>query len=170
MMSEERWAPIADFPGYYVSDFGRIKSTRACQGTVTKILKLQPGRYGKYQRICIRQNNTKKYVSVHSLVLECFVGPRNGRTVNHKNFNTHDNRLENLEWMSLSENLKHARLANRHAFGERHGLTKMTSAKVKQARDVYRSGKMSMERLAEKFGIAFSSMQLILREKTWKRL
>jgi hypothetical protein len=56
--------------------------------------------------------NRKRYY-VHALVLEAFVGPRPaGHETNHINGNKADNRLENLEWVSTSENQKHA-LANR---------------------------------------------------------
>jgi len=49
----------------------------------------------------------KKFYKVHRLVAEAFLGNLE-LTVNHKNGNKLDNRLENLEMVSLSDNLKHA--------------------------------------------------------------
>ena len=46
---------------------------------------------------------------MHRLVAETFLGPRDGSviTVNHKNLNKQDNRVENLEYMSFAENSRH---------------------------------------------------------------
>lgn len=63
--------------------------------------------------------DSEKYVSatvlgrtipVHVLVLEAFVGPRpDGHEPDHINFDRHDNRVENLRWVTVSENQSHKR-------------------------------------------------------------
>jgi hypothetical protein len=45
--------------------------------------------------------------------------PHNCREVNHKNFVRHDNSIENLEWMTRSENVRHAVLAGRRVYPEK---------------------------------------------------
>lgn len=47
-------------------------------------------------------------VKVHRLVLQTFIGPSEGREVNHINGVKDDNRLENLQWVTHRDNIKHA--------------------------------------------------------------
>lgn len=70
------------------------------------VKKLHKDRYGYLYYIC----GTKKYLHHRSLALTFIPNhnPQEYREVNHKNGNKEDNRIENLEWSSRSENMKHA--------------------------------------------------------------
>ena len=83
---------------HWVSDQGRVWSCTHGR----KFLRLNTTHSG-YLDVDIAG---KKRV-VHRLVAKAFLGERNGQEVNHKNGNKKDNRLENLEWCTRSENLKH---------------------------------------------------------------
>lgn len=62
-------------------------------------------KYGCYKHVEI---NSKVY-SVHRIVAICFIeNPNNHQCVNHKNGIRHDNRANNLEWVSNQENMDHA--------------------------------------------------------------
>jgi len=94
------------FNGYYVSDTWIVKTTHYCGGKQERELKYTE-RKGYF--ICYLSENGKHYTKwVHNLVAEAFIpNPANKRTVNHKNWDKHDNRVENLEWATDSENCKH---------------------------------------------------------------
>ena len=103
----EIWQDIKNFSGYQISNQGRVKSFK--QDKNGKILnpKISQG----YCSVDLRQNGKTYNNLVHRLVLSTF-SPIEGwelLTVNHKDGNRSNNCLENLEWLSQSENSFHAR-------------------------------------------------------------
>jgi tricorn protease-like protein len=62
-----------------------------------------------YMKTQIWVNGKPKSVLQHRLIAEQFIdNPENKPQVNHKNGIKHDNRIENLEWVTQSENAKHS--------------------------------------------------------------
>ena len=112
---EEVWKDIAGYEGLYqVSNFGRVKSLdrEKSNGTGVYILKgkikTANERRG-YLGTQLYKNHKLKNVYVHRLVAEAFIPNTDGQeTINHINGNKLDNRVENLEWVSNAENVKHA--------------------------------------------------------------
>lgn len=115
---QEIWKPIKNYEGLYeVSNLGRIKrlsETRELFGGRTtmfyedRILK-EKKHSGGYKLVCLCKNGTNKSHSIHRLVAIAFIpNPENKRETNHKNAIKSDNRVENLEWVTPSENQLHA--------------------------------------------------------------
>lgn len=76
--------------------------------TYGRILKQQTGT-GGYLRVCLCKDNVKETKTVHRLVADAFIqNPERKPEVNHKNGIRTDNTVENLEWVSRSENELHA--------------------------------------------------------------
>lgn len=100
------WREIKWFSGYYVSDTGLVRTTRYKKSDELWLLHYTDRRW---YYICYLSRGWKHYThSVHRLVAGAFIpNPENKRTVNHKNWDSHDNRVENLEWSTDSENCKH---------------------------------------------------------------
>lgn len=62
-----------------------------------------------YLGVVLCKNGKTKLIAVHRLVAMHFIpNPENKPQVNHKNGVKNDNAAENLEWVTQSENMKHA--------------------------------------------------------------
>ena len=98
---EEIWKPVPGYEQYYqVSNLGRVK------GHAGKVLSLETHWKG-YKTIKLHKPGFRKKWYVHRLVMLAFVGPSELLT-NHKDGNKANNRLDNLEYCTQSENMAHA--------------------------------------------------------------
>ncbi|MBO7713047.1 MAG: HNH endonuclease [Methanobrevibacter sp.] len=103
---EEIWKEVDGFEDYFVSSFGRVKSAKF---GYEKIISTRLDSKNKYMLVCLCKKGKTKMSLVHRLVAKAFIpNPDNKPEVNHKNCITYDNRVENLEWVSRKENMKHA--------------------------------------------------------------
>lgn len=106
---EEIWKDIKNYEGYYkVSNRGNVKSLVRFGNKKKKLLKPCIGSHGYYV-VNLSVNGVTKNVCIHKLVAQSFIPEVFGKTfVNHKNGIKSDNRVENLEWVTNSENAFHA--------------------------------------------------------------
>jgi hypothetical protein len=104
----EIWKDIKGLEGYYqVSNLGRIVRLKQSSGTKSGRIR-KPGRHSAgYQVVRLSKNSIKIQFLVHRLVCEAFIGPANGRQVNHKDGDKANNKLSNLEWVTPAENTEH---------------------------------------------------------------
>lgn len=103
--TQEVWKDIQGYEGLYqASNLGRIRSMYS-----NKILKLGITNSGYYS-ITLSKNKAQKTICVHRIIAFAFIGnpPLANMEVNHKNGNKLDNRENNLEWLTKSENQLHA--------------------------------------------------------------
>ena len=105
-MENEIWKDIPGFEGYYqVSNLGKV---RHLFKHYTKIKKTTIDSWG-YEAISLCVNYVPSTRKIHRLVALAFIpNPENKPFVNHKDGNKLNNRLENLEWVTQSENVRHA--------------------------------------------------------------
>lgn len=103
------WVDIKGYEGLYQTTVhGEIKSLYTTHGRV-KILKHYLQSNG-YFAVTLWKNGIKKTALIHRIIAENFIQNTNPNSiqVNHKNGNKKDNRIENLEWVTQSENTIHA--------------------------------------------------------------
>jgi len=114
----EKWMPVKGYEGIYeISNNGLMKSKdrlvpHYLSGTQKiKGAKMNPSKNIKgYLTVDLRKNGSRKFFTVHRLVAIHFLGepPAKDYTVNHIDGIKTNNSVENLEWMTLEENMKHA--------------------------------------------------------------
>ena len=103
----EIWKPLARMPRYEISNIGNVRSLK---NNSTKFLKQANSNSG-YKLVCLFGNGKKHTSYVHRLVAEVFIPTDhiniNIGVVNHKDRNKTNNCVENLEWVSVMENVFH---------------------------------------------------------------
>ena len=115
---KEIWKPIEGYEGLYeVSNMGRVRSLdrewkitpNHNMRTKGKVITQEKNHAG-YLRACLSKHNNPRMFSTHRLVAKAFVpNPQNKPDVNHKDGDKANNRANNLEWVTPSENQIHSR-------------------------------------------------------------
>lgn len=108
---KEQWVSIENYEGLYeISNYGNVRSLpRKSQNRnkLIKFLNLTPT--GRYTILSFYKKGVRKSMTVHRLVAKAFIpNPDNKPMVNHRDGNGHNNRIDNLEWCTHSENVLHS--------------------------------------------------------------
>ena len=105
---KEMWREVEGFDGlYYISNIGRVKSFSIKKINEGKMMKVSY-KHG-YVYVALTKNKIQKWFRVHRLVGSAFLPKIEGKSMlNHKDGNKKNNRVDNLEWCTRSENMRHA--------------------------------------------------------------
>lgn len=110
---------------------------------------------------------------VHRLIAMTFLGmPEDSKkTVNHKDLDKANNRPENLEWLTLKENIRHAsKIIPRLRGAEIAWSNKLTQEQVLSIRARYVPHVMSLKMLAKEFSVSEQTVHAIIHRRKWKHL
>ena len=176
---EEIWKDIKGYEGLYqVSNLGRVKSLKRVVVrnnnrpllVEEKILKPHILKKGKYLRIGLTKNGIRKMYLVHRLVSEAFIpNPNNYQQVNHKDENTSNNCVSNLEYCDVLYNnnygTRNKRISEKHKgvlFSEEHKkkLSKALTNRSDKSKPVLQIDKNTNEIIAEFPSAAEAGRQL----------
>ena len=101
----EIWKTVPSFPKYEVSNLGNIRNKVTLKNLSKKNLRSGYIRSGLYN-----SNGKQKTFDLHRVVAETFIpNLEKKKTVNHKNHDKLDNRVDNLEWATTTEQNRHKR-------------------------------------------------------------
>lgn len=167
----ELWAPIKGYEGLYeVSNKGRIKSLAKNAGNSPRkkrIRKLKETRHG-YLNVSLWKFGKSKHPLVHRLVAMAFLpNPCNYPEVNHLDGDRKNANVENLEWCTTSQNIKHAfKIGNKNNRGENHSQHILTEKDVILIRKSSRDNK----ELAKKYHCHPTTIHSARVGKSWKHI
>jgi hypothetical protein len=178
-LENEIWKDVKGWEGLYqVSSLGRFKSLSR-EKTI--------GKNGKMiiKSFIMKQNEVKGYLSIifykngviekhqsHRVVANNFIeNLENKRTVNHINGNKKDNKINNLEWLSDSEQQKHAiKIGLREkTLGEKSNFSKLNEKLVKEIRELHKKN-VKCKEIASIYNVCKNNIYSIVNNKTWKHI
>ena len=162
----EEWRSVDGWGGWYeVSSLGRVRRTLTGDLLTT---------YESRRYLAVTLSGPRKLcIKVHRLVALAFLGPRpEGLQINHLDGDRHNNRAENLEYISRKGNVAHAvalrRCANAHDRDYFRHTCKLTKEMVKQIRSEYERG--MGKRLAVRYGVSANCIRDVASRRSWQEV
>lgn len=179
-MGNSFWRDIPGWDGLYqASTDGDIKSTRS--GKILAVT-LTPLGYGY---VSLNMNGKQYKKSVHGLVARAFYGlPADGYEVHHKDSNRINNALENLEYVTHSENIKHSwahgritrkrqerqRGVNHFNIGSDNPGSKLNGIQVSEIQKLLAQKKQTINEIAKQYNVTAHAVSAINRGYVWRSI
>jgi len=157
----EKWKKIKEYDKYWISSFGRLKSYKPFWNRFI-IVKPNTIKSGyQYYHLC--KNGKRKSIQAHRLVSIAFLeNTKNKPCVNHKDGNKQNNKSCNLEWVTRSENSKHA---FKTGLITSETYSKITRKQVDKIRKLY--PKFYQRDIAKMFNISQTQICRIVNGSNW---
>lgn len=165
-MENETWKSVPGWEDYYiVSDKGNIRRCSRIKPRITN---------GGYETFSPTAPDKKQsYKFIHRAVAEAFIGPppTPNHVVNHKNGIKTDNRLENLEWVTHSENIKHAYRTGLKS-GSKGSANKASKITEDDVREILRliANRVNQTEIAQMYGVSRRIISHISTGSRWSHV
>lgn len=157
---------IPGYERYMIDSSGRVFSNVKNNFFEMKLSTLKSGY--KYIRLYCINGKVKSFL-VHRLVAGCFLGFAEGKEVNHKNKNKADNSIENLEWVTRSENAFHKYKTYQYPQGSKNCRSKLKEETVYKIKFYLNNGIRTCH-ISKKLKIHPSTINEIKHGRTWGHL
>ena len=180
---KEVWKDIHGYEKYYqVSSAGRVRSKDRVvkyRGDFERSIKgkvLSQSNVNGYSRVILSVEGKKDQWLVHRLVALAFHGRPGFKSaqVNHINSQKRDNRFDNLEWVTASENIIHSyevgTSSSSSKRGEKHYRATLTRDDVLSIRRLYETGKYTQKEIGLMFGQSSRNIGKIVNRTNWKHV
>ena len=173
----EIWKPVLGFPGYEVSNQGRVRSYyRACPNgqlvvtTPQKILKSHSSN-SPYPSVSLAKNGKYFRIHVHRLILLSFVGPpAPGYEACHNDGIPTHCTLDNLRWDTISNNHLDKNKHGTMSHGTKRYNSKFTDEQILEIRSLHANNYRYQREIAKMFNVSASVINSIVNHKSWKHL
>lgn len=166
----EEWRPVVGWEDWYsVSSLGRVRRDRRGKSTYIGRICIPHFTLDGYMKVRLTRDCKSKGFLISRLVGFAFVpGYQPGLKINHKSGIKTDNTPSNLEWVTDSENLRHAIHNGLRPWprGGRNGHSKLTESDIPQIRALLAFG-MSQDEIGRLYGVCQVLISLIKRGKNW---
>lgn len=162
---------IDGFPAYHVTRDGRV--FRILKGNTTgNVGELTQQLRNKYKCVTLFAQNIRKMFSVHRLVGLAYIQNTDDKPmINHINGIKTDNNVDNLEWVTSIENVKHAidnSLTN-YKLGENTSNNKLSNIQVYEIKQLLKTN-ITQRAIAELYGISEGNVTSIKNGNTWSHI
>lgn len=176
----EIWKDVVGYEGLYqISNLGRVKSlprmVGAGNGYLSKerMLEICVSRNG-YLFVPLCKNGKRKNHRIHRLIAQSFIpNPENKTQVNHIDHDIWNNNLDNLEWVTQSENMKHSfsnpKRKKPNVRGDNNPNSKLNLTKAEEIKNQYKSGLYTQKELGNMFGVGQGQISRIILNKVWSK-
>lgn len=179
----EEWRPVRGYEGLYeVSSLGSVRSVNRIQPHgVSGFMRTLRGRVIKgwvnckgYKLVAMSKDGMVEKKTVHSIVCDAFYPESLDREcTNHIDGDKLNNRADNIEPSTYSENNRHAYRTGLKppviTYGEQQGNSKLTNRMVLAARDRYFIKGERFVDLANEYGVSDTTISRAILGISWKR-
>lgn len=160
------------YNNFIVHKDGKIFSTKT-----NKFIKTRTSTKG-YETFSTRlngRNGKALFLRVHRLVAETYIENIDNKPfINHIDGNKLNNNVDNLEWVTSKENMKHAYVNNLLTIrkGEESTSSKLTEVDIEFIRNNYKSGSRiyGSRALGKKYGVDHSTILSVVNRDSWKHI